>query len=117
MTATPVARYELVDQIRTCDPPAGLLMVMVVDQAGEQMANVELLVRWDGGDDRFITGLKPEVGPGYADFGMQKGVTYQLTVIGAESDVALDLLASTCESSGQLASWRVRYRWTREGTP
>jgi hypothetical protein len=92
-------------------------MVTVVDRAGEQLPNVELLVRWDGGDDRFVTGLKPEVGPGYADFAMQKGVTYQLTVIGAESDVAQGMVADTCESTGALASWQVRYQWTRESTP
>ena len=117
VTPTPIPRFDLAEQYLVCDAAPGQLRVMVVDRAGEQMPNVELLVRWDGGDDRFITGLKPDVGPGYADFQMQKGVTYQLTVIGAESDVAQGILADTCEGSGALASWWVRYQWTREGVP
>lgn len=114
--ATSTPRFELVSQYRTCEGAAGQLRVTVVDWAGEQMPNVELLVRWDGGDDRFVTGLKPEIGPGYADFDLHKGVTYQLVVIGAESDVAQGMLADTC-ATGALASWAVRYQWTGQGAP
>ena len=86
-------------------------MVMVLDAEGQPQPSIELLVRWDGGDDHFFTGLKPEVGPGYADFRLQKGQTYQLVVIGAESQVAQGIEANTCEGQGYLASWQVIFQW------
>ena len=75
------------------------------------MPNVELLARWEGGDDRFFTGLKPETGPGYADMRLHKNRTYQVVVIGAESQVAQDIIADTCEGKGYLASWQVVFQW------
>jgi hypothetical protein len=109
--ATPAPRYEVVEQRRTCDIRGGQLMVMVLDAEGQQQPSVELLVRWDGQDGHFFTGLKPEVGPGYADFGLAKGQTYQVVVIGAESQVAQDIVADTCEGQGYLATWQVVFQW------
>jgi hypothetical protein len=86
-------------------------MVMVLDAEGQQQPSIELLVRWDGKDDHFFTGLKPEVGPGYADFGLVKGQTYQVVVIGAESQVAQGIEATTCEGQGYLATWQVVFQW------
>jgi hypothetical protein len=110
-TATPAPRFEVVERRRTCDVTAGQMMVMVLDAEGQQLPNVELLVRWDGGDDRFFTGLKPEAGPGYADFRLRKGEMYQVVVIGAESQVAQDIVADTCEGQAYLASWQVVFQW------
>ena len=69
-------------------------MVMVLDAEGQQQPGIELLVRWDGQDGHFFTGLKPEVGPGYADFGLKKGVIYQVLIIGAESQTRSEECAS-----------------------
>jgi hypothetical protein len=84
---------------------------MVLNAEGQQQANTELLVRWGGGDDHFFTGLKPEIGPGYADFTLAKDQVYQVVVVGAESEVAQDIVANTCEGKGYLASWQVIFQW------
>lgn len=111
VTPTPRPRYVIVEQERVCAPPGGLLTVTVLDMGGNPQPGVELLIRWNGGDDRFFTGLKPEIGPGYADFDLQSGQVYDLTVVGTESDVALGLDTAGCQ--GYPASWKVVLRLTR----
>jgi hypothetical protein len=106
-----VPRYEVVDLDRTCDVRGGQLMIMVLNAEGQQQPNVELLVRWGARDDHFYTGLKPEVGPGYADFTLEKDQAYQVVVVGAESQVAQDIVADTCAGKGYLASWQVVFQW------
>jgi hypothetical protein len=96
-----------------CESPGGQLMVTVWDAEGQPRSNVELLIRWDDGDERFFTGLKPEMGLGYADFAMEKGKSYELVVVGMESDVARDILADMCVDEGYLSSWRVVFRLNR----
>jgi hypothetical protein len=84
----------------------------VLDVAGHPQANVELLIRWTGGEDRAYTGLKPEKGIGYADFDLVVGQSYQVGVIGLESDVAQGIVADECEGaeSGRIASWEVVFQ-------
>jgi hypothetical protein len=79
-TATPGAPFRLTDQEQVCDLRQGesQIQVRALDASGEGIAGVELLVIWDAGQDHFFTGLKPELGAGYADFAMQPGVTYTL---------------------------------------
>jgi hypothetical protein len=86
-------------------------MVMVLDDKGQQIPNVEILVRWAGQSDRFVTGLKPELGPGYADLALEKDEIYQAVIVGAESEVATDIVADTCLTEGYLASWQVVFQW------
>jgi hypothetical protein len=122
VTPTPEPRYELVRQSRICPGTAdsggqgigGQLRIIVLDAEGEQQPNVELLIRWSGGEDRAFTGLKPEIGAGYADLQMTAGESYQVGVIGIESDVAQRILADECVGEGaeniQVASWEVVFR-------
>jgi hypothetical protein len=86
-------------------------MVIVLDAQGQQQPNVELLVRWSDGDDRFYTGLKPEVGAGYADYTLVEGETYQVVVIGRESQIAQGIVAGRCENQGYPDSWQVVFQW------
>ena len=86
-------------------------MVMVLDAAGHQKPNVELLARWSGGDEHFFTGLKPEIGSGYADLDLQRGEAYQVVVVGAESQVAQGIEALVCENKEYLATWQVLFQW------
>jgi hypothetical protein len=44
-----------------------------------------------------ITGLKPELGNGYADFSMDPNLTYTVQ-LGAGSDIASGLSASSCQA-------------------
>jgi hypothetical protein len=102
---------------RRCDLTQEQLMVMVLDAEGEQLPNVELLVRWDSGEDRFVTGLKPDIGLGYADFDLEQGRTYQLAVIGAPSQLVQNIVAETCEGASHLATWQVMLQWTGGSAP
>lgn len=111
VTATPRPRYAVVEQRRSCEGPPGRLVVTVLDAEGQQKPNVELFIRWGSGDDHFFTGLKPELGVGYADFALQKGETYQVEVV-VDSEVAQGIVADECQGLGRLATWYVAFRWT-----
>jgi len=73
---------------------------------------VEIRVSWATGEDRFFTGLKPEVDPGYADFAMEPGVVYQVRVGKVDSEVASDISATPCAGEDEAAAWRVIFQWT-----
>jgi hypothetical protein len=66
--------------VALCDDGSkgGLLRVYVRDRVGEGVSGVELSITWSGGRDRFFTGFKPEIDPGYADFQMEPGQLYQI---------------------------------------
>lgn len=85
-TATPVPRDSfVVTRTRSfCDPDAsGIIEVRVYDQAGEGIPGVLITVSAIGiPSDHFFTGLKPERGAEYADFEMEPGRTYTVTLPG-----------------------------------
>jgi hypothetical protein len=72
----------LQERTQVCDPalPEALLQVVTLDADGNQVPGEELLVIWSAGEERFFTGLKPEIGIGYADFEMEPGVEYSLGI-------------------------------------
>lgn len=88
-----------------------LLQVLVEDQSGNPLSAVEAIVTWDGGEDHFFTGLKPELGAGYSDFVMTPGIVYTLR-LAEGSEVVLDLTPSECETptgSRYWGSWLLRF--------
>jgi len=99
--ATPGAPFRLTGQDTTCDPnlPDGLLQVIVSNSNRRQMAGIEIIVTWDGGEEQFFTGFKPEIGNGYADFVMNPNITYTVQ-LGRGSDIATGLTTPTCQTSG-----------------
>jgi len=101
-TATPLPGepFTLTGQETICDPnlPNGLLQVMVLNSNRRQIAGVEIDITWDGGKEDFFTGLKPELGNGYADYSMAPDITYSIQ-LARGSDVALGITAPTCQSS------------------
>jgi hypothetical protein len=101
-TSTPVPGepFALTGQETICDSnlPDGLLQVMVLNSNRRQIAGVEIDITWDGGKESFFTGLKPELGNGYADYVMAPDVTYSIQ-LARGSDVARGITASTCQSS------------------
>ena len=78
-TRTPLptqgAPFRLIGQDTVCDPnlPDGLLQVIVYNSNRRQLAGVKIIITWDTGGEEFFTGLKPELGNGYADFLMFPG--------------------------------------------
>jgi hypothetical protein len=101
--ATPGAPFRLNGQEKVCDTnlPEGLLQVMVLSSSRRQMSGVKIVVTWDGGEEQFFTGLKPELGNGYADYIMTANVTYTVQ-LAVGSDVATGVSAPSClTSSGE----------------
>ena len=103
-TQTPVptigAPFKLIAQESICDSnlPDGLLQVLVLNSNRRQMPGVEIKIKWDSGEDQFFTGLKPELGNGYADFLMTPDISYTVQ-LARGSDIASGLIAPACESA------------------
>ena len=102
-TRTPVpttgAPFTLTAQETVCNTnlPDGLLQVVVLNSNRRQMPGMEIQITWNGGSERFFTGLKPELGNGFADFIMTPEVVYSLQ-LGAGSDVASGITAPACQT-------------------
>lgn len=106
-THTPIPQpgkpFALVGQDTVCDPTfsEGLLQVMLMDARRRQVPGIEIIVIWDGGEDRFFTGFKPEVGNGYADFQMEEGITYSVQVIESGTPVSNISIPTCTDANGQ----------------
>jgi hypothetical protein len=107
-TATPTqgAPYVLDRQELVCNPELAqaLLQVQIYDGAGEPVPGVEVILSWDGGENRFFTGLKPEINPGYADYQMTPGVMYTLR-LAEGGQIIPNLTPAECERSGGERYW------------
>ena len=98
-TPLPGKPFALTGQETICDPnlPDGLLQVLVLNSNRRQIAGVEIDITWDGGEEQFFTGLKPELGNGYADYAMTQDIAYSVQ-LARGSDVAVGVTAPTCQS-------------------
>ncbi len=102
-TWTPVptlgAPFSLIAQDDVCDAtlPEGLLQVIVFNSSRRQVTGARIIISWENGEDQFFTGLKPEIGNGYADFVMSPNISYTLR-LAAGSDIAEGLIAPTCQT-------------------
>ncbi len=81
-TPTPTlgAPYQLVGQDTVCEPELaeGLLQVVVTNRTRKQIPGAEIIITWSDGEEHIFTGLKPELGNGYADYQMAPDVTYSV---------------------------------------
>lgn len=95
-SATPLP-YELISQETLCDPDItiSLARISVRNDTGLQQPGVEILVTWEGGQQRFFTGLKPVMGNGYADFIMEPGISYTLQIMPSSLPIS-NLSAPDC---------------------
>ena len=111
-TATPGPPFILQDIPLECDPSIDppLIRVYVYDGAGNPVPGVAILVSWDGNTNRFVTGLKPEYGLGYADFTMDPMVTYSLR-LEAGGDPINSITGRQCEDQDEpyWGSWRLNF--------
>lgn len=89
--------FTLVGQDTVCDPSLkeGLLQVILMDSRRRQVPGIKIIVTWNQGEDNFFTGLKPELGNGYADFIMQADTTYSVRVVEGGSFVP-NITAPSC---------------------
>lgn len=112
-TAVPV--YRLLGQERVCDEdaPAPRIEVEVVDALLEPLPGVEVIVQWEGGQDHFFTGYKPEFGLGYGDFQMAPEVSYSVFLAEGSPTVGGLRIEDCDEGEGGLpGGWRLSFQNT-----
>ncbi len=89
---SPTARpnYRLLSQEPYCDKgdDVALLVVETQDAMLNQLPGIEVLVTWEGGEDRFFTGFKPTFGAGYGDFEMLPGVSYTVQLADGSPEIS-----------------------------
>lgn len=91
---------------------AGTIEVYVQYPGVGEVPGERVRVFWDGGEDIFFTGLKPERGLGYADFTMDANRSYTVEIPG-RSPRSTSLVATQCTvESGERSttSYRVIFR-------
>jgi len=103
---TPGAPFALKSEELFCKDDLGtpLVIVQAYDAAGQGVPGVEAVVEWDGGESHFFTGLKPELGTGYADFAMTPGVVYTLR-LAAGGQIIPNLTPTECEAQDGGRYW------------
>jgi hypothetical protein len=101
-TSTPTlgAPYQLVGQDTICDSELaeGLLQIVVINVTRKQIPGAEIIITWSGGEEHIFTGLKPELGNGYADFLMAPDVTYSVRMADGGTP-ASGISASPCTAT------------------
>jgi len=98
--SSPTARAPYIlktqDEICSINISEALLMVFVSDASQRAMSGVEIIIAWDGNEEHFFTGLKPELGSGYADFLMDPNKKYSLR-LAEGSTAASNLGVPSCQ--------------------
>jgi len=111
-TPTSLPPYVLQERKRVC-PSAGdtpRIEIVVQTREGAGIPGVEIWVSGAGGAERFYTGLKPEIGLGYADFDLAADVVYTVAVGDPNRPLVTNLSAEPCrpgEADSPLASWQL----------
>lgn len=89
-TRTPVqgTQYIIAQLQPFCDADLdGVIEIRVFDRTGQPVAGVPITVRWGGeNQDVLYTGLKPNREASFADYQMERGRTYLVSVPGLVSD-------------------------------
>lgn len=96
------ASFALISQDTVCDTnlPDGLLQVLIFNSNRRQVAGAKIIITWaENGGEQFFTGLKPEIGNGYADYSMSPNIAYTVR-LASGSDIASELTAPTCQTPG-----------------
>jgi hypothetical protein len=113
-TPAPLPVYLLISRERVCEPGPAQIRVLVEDEKAQGVSGIEVWVTWGGGADRFVTGLKPEKGPGYGDFDMQPGIIYDVAVAESALPLVKGLKTEQCPSADAtqtiMASWQLAFR-------
>lgn len=98
---TQSAPFRLIGQDTVCDPnlPEGLLQIIVFNSSRRQLAGIKIIITWDTGGEEFFTGLKPELGNGYADFLMFPDTSHAVQ-LAVGSEIATNLVPPACQTPG-----------------
>lgn len=109
-TATLSPPYFLLEQALVCEPTYedAVIQIIVQNAAAEGVPGVEIILQSDQGEEYFFTGLKPELGLGYADYAMTPQNTYSLHI--ADGGEPVDLFVPECsdeQDERYWGSWRL----------
>jgi hypothetical protein len=98
-TPTVGAAFVLVSQDTVCDLnlSEGLLQIEIKDVAGQPIPGAEIIILWQDGKEHIFTGLKPELGNGYADFVMTPDIAYSVQLAFGGQTVT-NLSAPSCQT-------------------
>jgi hypothetical protein len=101
-TPTTKQVFILLSLEKVCNPQVKrpLIQVIVQTPEGHGVPGVSIHIQWEGGESRFVTGMKPELSPGYADYEIEPGKVYQVTLGGGLP--VTGLAASTCPAATAL---------------
>lgn len=106
-TRTPIpppgAAFVSLEQETFCDESLaeGLLQVFTITANRRQIPGVELILSWAGGEEHFFSGLKPELGNGYADAILSENISYTLRVASG-GEILSGLVTPACQrASGE----------------
>jgi hypothetical protein len=101
-TSTRAAPFVLRVREQVCDPnlPGPLIQVLVFDSFRQPVPGVAVNINWPGGQERFFTGLKPEISPGYADFLMDPLGEYTVR-LGDGGQTVSELRSQPCSDTGE----------------
>ena len=105
-TATPGNPFILDSRLLTCPSNAALpkLVVQTFDRSGNGVPGVEVILNWPDNEEHIFTGLKPELGLGYADFTMSQGIRYTLRLADG-SQLIPDITPEQCDAGGGRLVW------------
>jgi hypothetical protein len=106
VTPTPGGLFALQAKAPVCDPSltSPLIIVQTSDAAGKPVPGVEIMVNWPDGEGHFFTGLKPELGLGYADYTMTPSTVYSLHLAGGGQPIS-GLITNECEKNNGDRYW------------
>lgn len=87
LTQVEGSSYSIVEEQNICEnaSEAPLLKLFVLDSEGLAASGIRLLLKSEGGDVDTFTGLRPELGVGYAEFDLFPGEQYVLVIQDEES--------------------------------
>jgi len=99
--------FILQDSSPICDPTLGetLIQIIATDGSGEGVPGITLeIALGTNPNEVFYTGLKPELGLGYADYLAEPGLTYQIEV--PDSGLVIsDIEVPTCKTETEDSYW------------
>jgi nucleotide-binding universal stress UspA family protein len=116
VAVTPTPTFRLVDRTAVCAAAGqqGRVSIHVQDAEGKEMAGIEIVVSWAAGQDRLFTGLRPELGLGYADFEMSPDTEYSVSLANFGGDAAEELSsalsAGVCPTGTVALDWQITFQ-------
>jgi len=99
--------FILQDSSPICDPTLGesLVQIVATNGSGDGIPGVAIQISLETDPiEIFYTGLKPELGLGYADFSAEPGLTYQVSFPDSGLIVS-DIEVPTCQNESDESYW------------